>query len=122
MVGKISRKRKKVQTEKTSEMKQQQINEFSELLHNVIWVKTSLNKPFVKQLENLILTKKQFDFSKDELIDWYVSNLHFPKPTKIDSYIFHFLSDCYDAVTFQITDHSTILILKEKLSKVKKAI
>jgi hypothetical protein len=109
-------------TEKTSNMKDQQINEFSELLHNVMWVKTSLNKPFVKQLENLILTKKQFDFSKDELIDWYVSNLHFPKPTKIDSYIFNFLSYCYDAVTFQITDHSTILILREKLSKLKKAI
>lgn len=103
--------------------KQLRMNEFGELLHNVMWVQSSLNKPFIQQLENLILANIQFDFSKDELLNWYASNLHFSNPTKIDYYIFHFLSYCYDAVNFRIVDHhSTISILKEKLSKLKKAI
>jgi hypothetical protein len=101
-------------------MKQQQMNEFGELLHDVLWVMESKNKPYIKQLENWILTKKQFDFSKDEFIDWYKSNLHFPKPTKLDYFIFDFLRDSYDAVTFRTSDYSTIQLLRERVSEFNK--
>jgi len=101
-------------------MKEQQIDEFGELLHNILWMK----KPnlYIQQLEKLILTKRQFDFSKDEFIDWYISNLHFPKPSKLDYFIFHFLSECYDAVTFETSDHSTIQLIRKRIFQLNKLI
>jgi hypothetical protein len=91
-------------------MKQQQMNEFGELLERVLW--SQKPKTHIKKLENLILTKKQFDFSKEEFIDFSLVQTF----DAIGYFQLEFFRDSYDAVTFRTTDYSTIQLLRERLS------
>ena len=96
--------------------KQKEMNEFHDLLYNVLW--KAKPKPFIKELEKMILEKKQFLFSKDEFIKHCFK--HIEKFKSRDYFELDFFSDSYDAVTFRTTDYSTVLLLRERLSDFNK--
>jgi hypothetical protein len=100
------------------------INQFGDLLYDVLWVKKSKNKKIVKELENLIINKTKFDFTKEEFIDGYLFTdtdlgdgdiLSFrPREQydEISDFILTFFEDSYEAVTFKSTGHQTVIALK----------
>ena len=93
-------------------MKDQQMNEFHDLLYSVLWKEKP--KPFIKELEKMIIEKKQFSFSKEEFIKYCFK--HVEKFKSRDYFELDFFNDSYDAVTFRTTDYSTVLLLRERLS------
>ena len=93
-------------------MKQQQMNEFHDLLYNVLWKEKP--KPFIKELEKMIIEKKQFSFTKVEFIKH--CSKHIEKFKSRDYFELDFFSDSFDAVTFRTSDYSTVLLLRERLS------
>jgi hypothetical protein len=98
--------------------KQQQMNEFHDLLYNVLWKEKP--KPFVKELEKMIIEKKQFSFTKVEFIKHCSKDIKKFKP--LDYFELDFFNDSYDAVTFRTTDYSNILLLRERLLEFNKLI
>jgi len=98
--------------------KQQQMNEFHDLLYSVLWKEKP--KPFIKELEKMIIEKKQFSFTKVEFIKYCSKDIKKFKP--LDYFELDFFKDSYDAVTFKTTDYSTVLLLRERLSEFNKLI
>ena len=100
--------------------KEKEINEFGDLLYNVLW--SQKPKPFIKKLEKMIIEKKQFSFSKEEFIKTYLVKSKRGMSDKLDFFQLDFFNDSYDAVTFRTTDYSNILLLRERLLEFKKMI
>lgn len=100
------------------------INQFGDLLHDVLWVKKYKNKKLIKELENLIINKTKFDFTKEEFINGYLFTdidlgdgdiIKFrprEKYDEISDFMLTFFEDSYEAVTFQSTGHQTVIALK----------
>lgn len=98
--------------------KEKEMNEFHELLYNVLW--KAKPKPFIKELEKMIIEKKQFSFTKEEFIKH--SFKHVEKFKARDYFELDFFKDSFDAVTFRTTDYSTVLLLRERLSEFNKIV
>lgn len=100
--------------------KEKEINEFGDLLYNVLW--KAKPKPFIKELEKMIIEKKQFSFTKEEFINYHFANKPSEDFKSRDYFELDFFNDSYDAVTFRTTDYSTVLLLRERVSEFKKTI
>lgn len=98
--------------------KQQEMIEFEDLLYNVLWKEKP--KPFIKELEKMIIEKRQFSFTKVEFIKHCSKDIKKFKP--LDYFELDFFNDSYDAVTFRTTDYSNILLLRERLLEFNKLI
>tara|TARA_R110000868_G_scaffold316413_2_gene577286 strand:+ start:1036 stop:1350 length:315 start_codon:yes stop_codon:yes gene_type:complete len=100
---------------------EKEINEFGDLLYSVLW--SQKPKPFIKKLEKMIIEKKQFSFTKEEFINFYLlDSKRIGNSSEIDFFQLDFFNDSYDAVTFRTTDYSTVLLLRERITEFKKTI
>ena len=91
------------------------MNEFGDLLYSAIWSQKPQRS--VKKLEKMIIEKKEFLFTKEEFINFYLLDAkRIGNSSEIDFFQFDFFNDSYDAVTFRTTDYSTIQLLRERLS------
>ena len=91
------------------------INRFGDLLHDVLWLKSPENKSVIEELENLIESKVNFDFTKEEFIEHYLIKGQKIKNDPIDEFILFFYEDSYDAVTFKTTGYNTIQLLRDRI-------
>jgi hypothetical protein len=105
-----------------TDSKVKSINEFGILIYDVLWTEKSKNKKVLKKLKNLITNKTKLDFTKEEFIqEFFFDNSLFPsKPIEdfnnVEMFEFTFFEDSYDAVTFQTSSYSTIILLEERIA------
>ena len=103
------------------EEKIKKINEFGKLLSNILWTEKTKNTKLLDELKDLILFKKDLDFTKEEFIqEVFLDDTLFPHLSiedydEIQDYIFTFFLDSYDAVIN--TSHFTVIFyLEERIS------
>lgn len=102
--------------------KEKKIYDFARLIHDVLWTEKSKNKKLIDELKDLILVKKKLDFTKEEfmneifLSDELFPHLPFEDYDEEDEFKKTFYEDSYDAVTFQTSSYSTIILLKERIN------
>lgn len=100
------------------EEKIKKINEFGKLLSNILWTEKTKNTKLLDELKDLILFKKDLDFTKEEFIqEVFLDDTLFPHLSiedydEIQDYIFTFFLDSYDAVIN--TSHFTVIFYLEE--------
>ena len=98
------------------------IIDFGSLLHDVLWTEKLKNEKLVNELKELILFKKQLDFTKEEFIqEVFLDDTLFPhipveNYDEIQDYMFTFFLDSYDAVINK-NDFTVIVYLEERIDE-----